>query len=68
MKTPLLALILLMLIGASACKKQYTCECTYDLVGSPVVESHDLGKQTKKDAEDECEKLEPPGDVCVVKS
>jgi len=41
----------LSLVALVACKKNYTCTCTY----KETTESYDLGKLSKGDAKAECE-------------
>ena len=39
------------MLTASSCKKDYKCTCTFN---GNIVYSDDLGKETKKDAKDDC--------------
>lgn len=42
----------------TSCKKDYTCTCTITVSGgSPVTQPYPLGKQTKGDAKDACDKM-----------
>lgn len=43
----------------ASCKKDYTCNCTYnDVFGDQQNESFDYDKQKKSDAEDACDTQE----------
>lgn len=56
----------LMLLGAAiamlsvtACKKDYTCTCTYDPLGTGSgTSSYEIEKAKKQDAEDSCQAAE----------
>jgi len=39
----------------TACKKDYTCKCTYDLSGTSTTISYEYTKVKKADAEEACE-------------
>ncbi len=40
----------------SSCKKDFTCDCTYeDIIGEPGTLSWEIKDQKKKDAEEACE-------------
>lgn len=56
--TAVVALAFLAVTVLPSCKKDYTCECTYTVNGESVTTSHELGKQSKKDAKDACNKME----------
>jgi len=62
--TAVAALALLAATILPSCKKDYTCECTTKLNGQVVgTTTADLGKQTKKDAEDACNQKSVMGTV-----
>lgn len=42
-------------IAFTACKKEYTCECTYEDASGQTASSSTTIKDTKKNAEDACE-------------
>lgn len=42
----------------ASCKKNYTCNCTYTVLGFSQSVASDLGKQKKKDAESMCKSKE----------
>lgn len=44
----------LVILGMSSCKKDYTCKCSGNFLGTAWEETYDLGKQKKSDAEDAC--------------
>ncbi len=52
--------------GATSCKKDYTCHCTGEVDGIEIDDSTDLGKLSKKDAEDKCVS-ETEGITCELK-
>lgn len=43
-----------MIILATACKKDYSCKCTGSYMGISADTTISLGKMTKKDAKSEC--------------
>lgn len=47
-------------LALTSCKKDYTCECKYDLLGEQVTQEIELNDVTKKEAEDGCT-LSVPG-------
>lgn len=44
----------------TACKKEYTCSCTYNdpITGITVTLDHEFEKMKKQEAEEDCEDLE----------
>ena len=46
--------VALFAVSFTSCKKDYTCTCTYDLVGTATTTPHELPNQSKSDAEDAC--------------
>jgi hypothetical protein len=42
-------------IALSSCKKDYTCECKYDLLGQQMTYSFEIKDAKKKDAEAACD-------------
>lgn len=60
------ALAVLGVVALSSCKKEYTCECSYDFAGTTMTTSTVI-KDTKKNAEDACEGLEVSGYTCAIK-
>ena len=55
-----------MLMFATSCKKDYTCECTVDILGFTSTASTTLNA-TKKDAKTACEADNTTGVVCKIK-
>ena len=47
-------------LALTSCKKDYTCECKYDLNGSATTHEFAIKDAKKKDAEDAC-KYNVPG-------
>ena len=68
MKNLFIIAAVLVAFGATSCKKDYTCDCTYDLLGVSQTISYDLGKQSKKDAEAACDVYSVTGFTCSAKS
>ena len=42
----------------TSCKKDYTCTCTTTALGVSVTDTHDLPNQTRKDANEACDRFE----------
>ena len=55
--TMILGVAFLAAVLLSSCKKEYTCECTYNN-GSTSMTTSTVIKDTKKNAEDACSALE----------
>lgn len=58
MKKAVLALAALVTLGLASCKKDYTCECEYDNIGTTETESFTYNEKTKSDAVDMCSEKE----------
>ena len=43
-----------LIVLTTACKKDYSCRCTFNTMGISVDSTVALGKMTKKDAKEEC--------------
>ncbi len=56
----------LMIVGMSSCKKDYTCECTTDFLGTPITTSGTIN-DTKKNAEEKCTEDNGAGITCEIK-
>ncbi len=54
------------LLGLASCKKDYTCECTVDLLGVKTTSSTTLNA-TKSDAKEACEAGNQTGVTCEIK-
>ena len=54
------------LLGLASCKKDYTCECTMDLLGVKTTSSTTLNA-TKSDATEACEAGNTTGLSCKIK-
>ena len=64
MKNLFIGLGILAMLGATSCKKNYTCQCT----GGAIAISNEFNeKMTKKDAKEKCEKGSGLGIVCELK-
>ena len=53
-----LAIIAGFVFTISSCKKDYTCECTYDNAGTSLTTSTPYEKVKKSDAEESCTALQ----------
>lgn len=51
----MIAAAALMMAGFVSCKKDYTCQCTWDLAGSQTTVDLEMNNVSKKDAKDACE-------------
>ena len=47
-------------LALTSCKKDYTCECTYDLLGVQTSTSVEFKDVKKKEAEDACNSYNLP--------
>lgn len=54
MKKVLLFVAVVGTIGMTSCKKDYTCECTYEILGETETHSFEIENAKKSDAEDAC--------------
>lgn len=67
-KNTLIALVAILAISFTSCKKDYTCECTYS---NTALNSTSTVKTTKKDADARCETLnnaaKGAGGTCKIK-
>lgn len=43
------------MVALASCKKDYTCTCTYDLMGESMSVDAPLNDMKKKDAEEACD-------------
>jgi hypothetical protein len=53
-KVLFLSLAVASVAGLSSCKKDYTCACTYEYLGTAYEVSYDYLESKKADAEDGC--------------
>ncbi|MGI6320380.1 MAG: hypothetical protein ACOXZK_05365 [Bacteroidales bacterium] len=54
----------------TSCKKDYTCECTFELLGTKHSSTHVIENSSKKDAKSKCEDYATAGGVtyeCALK-
>jgi len=59
MKGTILSIAALCVLGLASCKKDYTCECTYQGTGDiTVTEKHDIKNAALDDAKDKCDDYE----------
>lgn len=54
-KVASIAMIALLAVGFTSCKKEYDCACTYDFAGTAMTYNWKTAKMTKKDAKTACE-------------
>ncbi len=54
----LIAAIAVSSVVFTSCKKDYSCTCTTTIGGLSSTSTHDLPKQTHKDADDACNRFE----------
>ncbi len=54
-KVLFLAVAIASVTSLSSCKKDYTCSCTYDLLGTSTTASIEIAKSSKADATTACD-------------
>ncbi len=55
------------MLGLASCKKDRTCECTYDLAGETETIEYTIPSSTKSDAKSLCDVYSIGGTKCEIK-
>jgi len=55
------------MLGLASCKKERTCECSFDFLGEKSTESYTIPKASKSDATEACDALELGIGTCELK-